>query len=271
MQEELITDVHASVWAMVRKDYSSYLAVLAFVVAVVVTLAIVTRQFAALFLILIPVAACYSYLFRKAHKNFMQQFARRNGLSYLESSHEIDSLPGALFKLGHSQSLFNIVAGEHSGFPMRLFNYSYVTGSGKHRRVHMFTVCEMMVKAELPSIKLIANSYLPDWMLGTAIRGGKMNLEQDFEKRFSLFVPDGYETEALQIFTREFLTFMITRAPDFSIELVEDKLYIYDDRYITKKDELDKLYEVQKHIIIQLGPYINRLADDFEALKPYYG
>ncbi len=37
-----------------------------------------------------------------------------------------------------------------------------------------------------------------------------------------------------------------------------------------KKETLNKLFDVGKHIIDSSGAFISRLSDDFAALHPYY-
>jgi hypothetical protein len=273
MNEEVITDVNASVWKTFMSYRKRYTKVFLIGVLANVLLVFCLKSLVSLAISAVLLVCVYAYLWSEAHKRFMQQFAKLNNLDYQDTPVAPENLLGSIFQAGSSRSKTNVVSGQYLDFPMRLFNYTYVTGSGKHRRVHRFTVCEMTFRAKLPSIKLVANSYVPDWILGRTlvVAGARITLEEDFENKFSLFVPHGYETEALQIFTKDFLTLLLSDAPDYSIELVGDKLYIYDDRLIANKVELDTLYDVLKRVIKQLGPLLGRLADDFDALRPYYG
>lgn len=76
------------------------------------------------------------YLMDKKRRQGMMRVARLLGLSYSPGAD--NDLLGrfSLFQLGtrgHSQSMRNVLRGNYQGLEVSFFDYSYTTGSGKHR------------------------------------------------------------------------------------------------------------------------------------------
>lgn len=54
-----------------------------------------------------------------------------------------------------------------------------------------------------------------------------LSLEGDFDTRFRLYVPSGYERDALYVFTPDLMALMIDEAGDLDVELRDDQLIVY--------------------------------------------
>ncbi len=217
--------------------------------------------------------ALCAFLFFKAHKKFMQEFARANSLEYAESA-GIESVSGRLFSKGHSKKISNVVSGQYKEHPLRLFNYRYTVGSGKNSHTYTFTACEICFeKTDFPHILLHSKTM---WgRLGSVDMWGsdkdmQISLEDEFKKDFSLYVTQDYEIEALQIFTSEVLSFLQKEAKDFSIEFAGNRVYIYDNKVIYTSKELHNMYQVVQKIFDTVGGMANRLHDDFDSLHGVY-
>src|SRR3989344_2104055 len=263
-EADIAESVSKIAWHLVARKYRY--------ISVAVAAGAVALAFLDLRLSLAVVLVFFGIMSAKAGKFFMRYFAEANGLKYEEYA-RVDSATGRLFKLGHGQDISNVIHGDFSGRPMRLFNFNYTTGSSKHVRRHPFTVLEVdFEKTVFPYILL--QSRMMSKHEATDSWGNDKDrtipLEEVFQKSFSLYVTQGNETEALQIFTPGTLGFLVQNSADFSIEFAEDKMYIYDDKNISNRKELQKLYDVAWKIFELLGPLLNRLHDDFSALHPYY-
>ena len=77
------------------------------------------------------------------------------------------------------------------------------------------------------------NGFCPSFV---SVRGGKLrrpaahqhlSLEGDFDTRFRLFVPTGYERDALYVFTPDLMALMIDETGDLDVELRDDRLIVY--------------------------------------------
>jgi hypothetical protein len=259
-----IDDVKNSTWILIKSTYKKQ--------------AILFGIFALIGLFTFPVITvvifliCFMYFQSKVHNEFMRQFALANNLEYAKSI-EMNSLRGRLMESGGSRSAHNCISGTYKDHLIRLFNYQFSVGGGKNSSTYSFTVMETTFeKTTFPYILLqsrIMYRYGNSDIIGKN-NDAKIKLENDFEDSFSLFATNGYEVEALQIFTREMLQFLKDNGSKFSIEFAENRMYIYTNRYILKRSELAEMYQIAQKIFDQIGPLLNRLHDDFSALHPYY-
>ena len=105
-----------------------------------------------LFIILIGVVAIafaiYAYYAAKKRHEDMAKVADQLGLSY-----ETKDLWGkdgiyssiSLFNKGDSHQAGDIISGNKDGINVDIFDYKYVTGSGKSRQIHLNSVCILKV------------------------------------------------------------------------------------------------------------------------------
>ncbi|AYF96944.1 hypothetical protein [Protaetiibacter intestinalis] len=57
--------------------------------------------------------------------------------------------------------------------------------------------------------------------------GQHLSLEGDFDTRFRLYVPTGYERDALYVFTPDLMALLIDETGDLDVELRDDRLIVY--------------------------------------------
>jgi len=231
------------------------------------------------FLFIIPplpffvLAVRWAVIAAKLEREFMGQFAATHGLRYEERA-PADSVSGRLFSAGDRKKVSNVFLGTLDAHPLRLFHYQYIEGSGDSSITYQFTVCELAFeKTQFPHILLLAPTMPVRY--GSVNRWGsdkdvRVPLEGDAYKNFALYTDQGYEIEALQIFSPEVLTFLHEHAKNFSIECAGNKIYLYDDEQILTRSKLDELYRVARSIFEKLAPLLDRLHNDFAALHPYY-
>jgi hypothetical protein len=55
----------------------------------------------------------------------------------------------------------------------------------------------------------------------------RLSLEGDFDTHFDLFVPSGYERDALYVFTPDLMALMIDESSDFDVEIRGDQFTVY--------------------------------------------
>lgn len=209
-----------------------------------------------------------AYLYNKVVKDYFISFAKTNGFDFKESL-SVKSFKGKLFNTGHSRVAKNVVSGLFKDHPTRFFHYRYTIGSGKHKKTFNFTVWEISFeKTDFPYILLRSKTMRRFGSLKKNER--ELSLRDDLSKHFRLYVTEGYEVEALQIFTPEFVNVLSKKGPNFSIEFAGNSLYIYDDVIVGNNKQLKEIYEVAKEVFVSAGPLLNRLHDDFENMHHYY-
>jgi hypothetical protein len=217
----------------------------------------------------------YFYYFSdKAQKIFIRTFAEKNNLEYQKSiaMHEVK---GSLFEIGHTRRIINVVRGGYQGQEARFFYYSYSVNHGKGAVTFPITVLEIFFeKVEFPYIFLQSKKMSHAINFDNGIRRNrneiKVNLGDELKRKYTLFVRDGYGIEAMQIFTPEFLDFLVENNSDFSIEFSDNRMYVYHNDAIRRKKQLESLFNVTKKIIDKIGPLLNRLENDFSVLHKYH-
>ncbi len=219
--------------------------------------------------LVIPMGYFAFYFYVKGYlstRKFMREYASSHNLQYVGTLDE-ESLSGRLFKRTRTE-VEHVMVGEYLNFPIRIFYYSYSAQEGKHTRVYPFTVSEITIgNTKFPHLLLLNNKtdkhqnsdYFGD------DKDVKVGLGRD-DSSYTLYTTNNYELEALQICTPEFIELFKNELVQQSVECAENKLYIYTDKRLTKKDNLDILYATTKCVIEKSGPFLIRMKDDYEAL-----
>jgi hypothetical protein len=112
----------------------------------------------------------------------------------------------ALFNSGHSKEIKNMMYGEASGIKAAVFDYVYVTGSGKNRQVHYQTV----VYLEPPNLRVPYFSLRPENFLHKIITAfGYQDIDFGQRPQFSQnYLLRGQDEMALrQVFNDRLLSF----------------------------------------------------------------
>ena len=85
----------------------------------------------------------------------------------------------------------------------------------------------------LPHIVLDAtsnNGLFGSNLPSTFARSQRLSLEGDFDRYFSMYCPEGYETDALYLFTPDIMARFIDNAAALDVEIVDDWLFLYTKR-----------------------------------------
>jgi len=226
------------------------------------------------FLFLLFAPFLYLMALRRAvQKEFMLQFAKANNFEFLGDLNAKD-FKGKLFSVGNSRKITNAVSGTYQNKPLKIFNYKYTVGGGDSRKSYYFTVGEIKFeKTYFPHIylksKTMKKRYIAKGKIGSS-KDRRISLDGNFDEHFELYATNGYEIEALQIFNKELLALIYERGNNFSIEFYKNKIYFFDDLHIGTQEELNRLYSVMSKTLDLVGPLLDRLHDDFDALHQLY-
>ncbi len=230
-------------------------------------------------LIILGIVVYAAFCYRDARMRFMREFGTARGLSYTQDA-PMSSVSGRLFDVGSDRTITQVLTGTLKGRPIRLFNYSYETGQGKHTETHRFTVMELVLpRNDFPPLMLrsreMLHGQLADEILHLnfqtiEMKGNDVPLEPTFAEHFELLVTPGYENEALEIFSPEILSTLAATGSDYSIEFSKNAMYIYDAAWLGTERSLSALYDVARSLFKALAPLLDRMRDDFDSLRPYY-
>jgi hypothetical protein len=225
--------------------FASILASLAFTDSAVTTGSFLISAIASVVPILVigaAFAAVIVYLFRGSRASDerwfrLDRFATANGMSFIPTLFA-PALPGMIFNVGGSRTSSDLVRGEQPRF-VEFANYQYTTGSGKNRTTHRWGYVAIKLDAPLPNIVLDATSN--DSLFGSNLpatfdRDQRLSLEGDFDQHFSLYCPQGYEQDALYLFTPDIMARFIDHAAALDVEIVDDWLFLYGKREFSGLD-----------------------------------
>jgi hypothetical protein len=192
----------------------------------------------------------YGHVKAKIKREFTQQFGASIGFAYSPSA-DMSSVNGKLFKIGHSQSIYDVLSGIMNDRSSRLFSYQFTIGGGKNSHTYYCTVFETAFSNNMPDIVLTTKaSAFFGGLLGFDLFDGSehIKLEGDFNKYFTLKVPKGYETEAYQIFPPNVMADLIDKANDLNFEFNGNKLYIYTTSLILVRKKLQAMFDLAEYL-----------------------
>lgn len=275
--DETIEDVGKTTGAYITSHYRKHLIVggiLSVVWAgVIIYWITVSPDLDKVFLILAPIILFFgfqAYVHNKILSIFMRQFAVANGYKY-EKDGTLDELSGFAFDIGHGKKAANIVSGQYQGHPLKLFHYNYTIGYGKHSHTYYLTVFKLTLDVRLTDLLLRSKRLDFGKSLTLTFKNEQqIHLEGDFDQYFTLLAPKGFQIEALQIFSPDFMLQMRDEWQDFSLEFMGNDIYIYCVYKIDKKDKLYKMYDLVRHLLEAMKPALANMQKGVLATGSYY-
>lgn len=157
----------------------------------------------------------------------LSQFLAANGLTLLPG-YDDPPLPGVLFRAGQDRRALRRARTDLPRF-LELGDYQYTVGTKKHRIAATWGYIAVKLENPLPHIVLDAraNDLLTSSLPSVFARDQRLSLEGDFDQRFRLFCPKGYERDALYLFTPDVMQRFFDHAASFDVEIVDDWLFFY--------------------------------------------
>jgi len=220
-----------------------------------------TRSVFFIQLALVPVAvlfAGYALIRNQAEHVFMQQFAAQNNFTYTAREYGVPALGSAfLAHTGSDQSLQDVVAGTSDNHPLRLYNFTYYIQSGKNREKVEFTVFELEHTGNTLDVLVVSRAHATAAFSGLFLGKKKLDISDgDFDKYFTLYVPEGFETETLEILTPDIMQELVAQSAQFSFEFSGNKVFIFNKQMVTNKTQLETMYSFSDTLINQLAPVL---------------
>ncbi len=174
----------------------------------------------------------------------MQQFARDKGLHFTGSNQDLWTLLSTfkLFGKGRNQELRNAMTGSRDLGQVHLADYRYLTGSGKHKQMHHFTIAALRTSGRAAPAFFCRKQLRFLDALGAMLGGQDINFDDDpeFSKRYVLQTSDD-EQRVRHFFSprlRESLVALAGKNPQ--VEVQDDVLLLHFGRQL-KPRELEGL------------------------------
>lgn len=258
--DEDIESVNQSALLYIRKNYTLFAAFFLVIIIVFTWASLYWKAYNLFFIPIFIAFLAYEYIQRNIRHAFMRQFAKTNSFEYQRQG-SLEQFPAPYLEMGRNRKVEDIVSGKCFGLPVSFFTFSCTTGYGRSEKHILFTACEIHYTTNLPRIFLDAHhhDFINEDIFGKPAYGEIVSLEGDFNKYFTLYVPRGFEIEALQIFAPDVMAKLIDKSKEFSLEFSGDHLYIYSSRTIDTKKGLYSIYDLAKMLIGELAPVLERL------------
>lgn len=276
-----ITDVNAQTEAFVKQKYKKQLTLLAFAVVIfeggIISYVVINQSFSGggIWFMAVPLIVLYSFykqIQKKVEDTFFQQFAAANSFTF-QLSGLPSSLDGSIFLIGNGGFGRDLVSGTFQQLPLSLFNYQYEIGSGKNHKTYVLTIMRLDYPTPVPPIFLqVAGHNFGEGIFShfSQADSERVQLEGDFSKYFTLSTRKGFETEALEVFTPDFMAKIQAEWKIFSLEFINSHIYIYCVHEVTKKPELDEMYALAQYLISKIAPLAQRMKSSLVSMEQTY-
>lgn len=193
------------------------------------------------------------------------RFAYDNDLRYMHASPPTMHA-GAIFGTGHSRVLEHVLHSrvDPDSMQWELGNYRYTTGSGKNAQTYHWGYACMQLPREMPHMMLDAReNRLSAARLAGLAGTQKLKVSGEFDKYFTLYVPAGYERDALYVFTPDLMALLVDNSAKYDIEILGDKLYVYGRKLaITEESSLRDMFMVLDKVGERMLRRTGRYSDE---------
>lgn len=193
----------------------------------------------------------------------LRKFATYNNLEYKLDRYATGKYTNQLFnsrlvQIMSSLGFYNRIDGE-----IEIGNFRIV-GARSFEQGYL----SLSLPRRLPHMILSAKPYsfaLP----GDLAQNQHLSLEGDFDNYFKLYVPNGYERDALYVFTPDIMQLFKDNLSAFTIEIIDDRFYIYNGSKFRLTDPklYARLFELLSAVMTKFDRQINFYTDDNIKLR----
>lgn len=160
-------------------------------------------------------------------------FARENGMAYLPGP-----IPGTHLTpwRARGELILTRVIRPVSPRPLELANYMLMHPALNNRNAGVGGICSITLPTHLPHILLVAKKDGRTLPGATPADAQVLSLEGDFDDHFTLHCPEGYEQDALYLFTPDVMAALIDHVNGFDVEIIDDWLFLVSSRDVVTLD-----------------------------------
>jgi hypothetical protein len=162
-------------------------------------------------------------------------FARQNGLSY-----EPGPVPGSHVTPWAERGILTLTRIMRPVLQrtIEFANYELRAGPTGSGTAQFGGYCAVRLGTRLPHIYLRAQGGPVSQLTMAALpeRAQRLSLEGDFDDYFTLFCPEGYERDALYLFTPDVMARLMDRVRGFDVEIIDDWLFFVSSRDVVTLD-----------------------------------
>lgn len=157
-------------------------------------------------------------------------FARANGLAYLPGEPRLRRVPIPL----PYATVSDVVLARDDDDTVQFSNFHATSAAGGRTRRGGAVITRL--DHPLPNTWLQSRRHARIAFFGRLQRRQRLSLEGGFDRHFAMFVPRGYERDALYLFTPDILALLIDHVADFDVELSGTRLVLSGPRDVVTLD-----------------------------------
>lgn len=180
-------------------------------------------------------------------------------------------LPGMLFRSGAKVVASDVIDARSSAAPFIAGGLTALYGEDSSLpSMAVTSFVAIPLERTVPNILLFGKGIGALRRAGVAVAGRqRLSLEGDFDKHFSLYCPEGYERDALEIFTPDLMQLLMDTTKGCDVELVDDWMFVYSrpGRY-SKPEALDGLVAVTERSRDKVHRQTSRYRDERSEQVP---
>ena len=191
----------------------------------------------------------------RKRRQALRQLASSLGFTY--SPRDMFHLPGRfdflnLFNIGHSRRASNVIHGSREGADVFLFDYRYVTGSGKNQTTHSFCCCVIEVGMNFPYLWIRRERWYDK--ITSAIGFDDIDFEShEFSRKF--YVKSESKKFAYEVINQQMMEYLLRVPQKPYIEMRHDAgLFYFKFRW--KVDVYRYLYEFAFSFLEQVPDFV---------------
>ena len=142
----------------------------------------------------------------------------------------------ALFNSGHSKSITNIMYGHSNGVKAALFDYTYVTGSGKHQTTHRQTVAYFEPRElNLPVFSLRPENFMHKLITALGYQDIDFGNRPTFSSQYLL---RGNEEQAIRNTFNDALLAFYEANPGVGTDGGGNQIFVFREGHHTPPDQI---------------------------------
>ena len=184
----------------------------------------------------------WSHVSNKRRTEAVRAQAEQMGLRFVDdpNSHASGQFQSfKLFSCGRGRKMSNLIEGDSGDVKISIFDYRFVTGSGKHSTTHLQTIIALQSEQlRCPEFTMRPEGFFDK--IGSAM--GFQDIDFDSHPTFSkMFVLKGPEEAAIRSYFAPTVLEFFENHPQDSIEARNDTMFFYRARKLRKPEELKEL------------------------------
>jgi hypothetical protein len=202
------------------------------------------------------------YLASLERRKKMAAYAESHGWQFTPTKDKQMSsrFPGfKCLKRGHSRYAYNIISGQHEGANITAFDYHYVTGHGKSRRVHNFSAIVLGTPLPLKFLYIRPENVFDK--VSDFFGFDDIDFESaEFSRKF--YIKAEEKRWAYHVIHQRMMAYLL-ESPKFHVQMDTEQVMAWRNSRF-KEEDFDAAFALIQGILIRLPEYLKKQREKSE-------